>query len=218
MRTIRVTGKGMLRVSPDTTRITLTLQGERTEYGAALAASSDDTERLKTLLGDFGFAREDLKTLVFNVDTVYESYEEKGAYRQRFKGYRYVHEMKAEFPSDNDRLGRVLSALAASPVQPQFGIGYTVKDPEALKNALLERAVADAKEKAAVLARAAGVPLGAIQSVDYSWGQVSFEVQPMDRLCAPMGAAGAANKALALDVQPDDVEAADTVTVVWEIG
>ena len=39
------------------------------------------------------------------------------------------------------------------------------------------------------------------------------------KLGAPaMGAAGAANKALALDVQPDDIEAADTVTVVWEIG
>ncbi len=218
MRTIRVTGKGMLRVKPDTTRITLTLEGERKDYAETLCASSDDTERLKTLLEGFGFAREDLKTLFFNVDTAYESYEEEGVYRQRFKGYRYRHEMKAEFPNDNDRLGRILAALANSPVQPQFGVSYTVKDPEALKNQLLERAVADAKEKAAVLARAAGVPLGAIQSVDYSWGQIDFEVHPMDRLCAEKLALDEGNAALSLDVQPDDIEAADTVTVVWEIG
>ena len=83
MRTIRVTGKGQIKVHPDMTRITLSLEGTHPEYGEALRHSSEDTEQLKDVLSTFGFERTDLKTLNFSVDTQYESYKEKGAYKQR---------------------------------------------------------------------------------------------------------------------------------------
>ena len=71
-RTIRVTGKGRIKVKPDMTRITLSLEGIYPEYGETLRRSSQDTERLKDLLAGFGFERTDLKTLNFSVDTEYE--------------------------------------------------------------------------------------------------------------------------------------------------
>ena len=73
MRTIRVTGKGQIKIHPDMTRITITLQGVYKEYGDALMHSSMDTETLKDVLSEFGFIRSDLKTLSFSVDTEYES-------------------------------------------------------------------------------------------------------------------------------------------------
>ena len=79
MRTIRVTGKGQIKVHPDMTRITLSLEGTCPEYGEALRHSSEDTEQLKDVLSTFGFEHTDLKTLNFSVDTQYESYKEKGA-------------------------------------------------------------------------------------------------------------------------------------------
>ena len=222
MRTIRVTGKGRLKVSPDTTRITISLEGIWPEYGEALRHSSQDTERLKDLLSVFGFARSDLKTLNFNVETEYESYEDRGTYKQRFIGYRFTHMMKVEFPSDNDRLGKVLYALANCPVKPEFRLSYTVSDPEAAKNDLLGKAVTDAKEKASVMTQAAGVTLKDIQSIDYSWGEIDFEYRPMNRmlmadeyLARPMVAE---SPSYDMDIEPDDIEVSDTVTVLWEIG
>jgi uncharacterized protein YggE len=220
MRTIRVTGKGQIKVKPDMTRITLSLEGLYPEYGETLRRSSEDTELLKDLLAGFGFERSDLKTLNFSVDTEYESYKDKGTYKQRFVGYRFRHVMKVEFDSDNERLGRVLYALANCPVKPEFRLSYTVKDPEAAKNELLGKAVADAKEKARVLAKAAGVVLKDIRSIDYSWGEIDLEFRPTGRMmcesnCAPM-AEGAGS--YDLDVEPDDIEVSDTVTVLWEIG
>ena len=221
MRTIRVTGKGQIKVKPDMTRITLSLEGTYPEYGETLRRSSEDTERLKDLLAGFGFKRSDLKTLNFSVDTEYESYKDKGTYKQRFIGYKFHHLMKVEFDSDNDRLGQVLYALANCPVKPEFRLSYTVKDPEAAKNELLGKAVTDAREKASVLTQAAGVSLKDIQSIDYSWGQINFEVQPMNRMlmveecCAPMvDGAGSYD----MDIEPDDIEVSDTVTVLWEIA
>lgn len=221
MRTIRITGKGEIKVKPDVTRITLTLEGIYPEYEKTLQKSSEDAESLKEILSGFGFERSDLKTLQFNVDTEYESVKERGAYKQRFVGYKYRHVVKVEFPSDNDRLGKILYALANSAVKPEFRISYTVGDPEAAKNALLASAVADAKEKAAVLSQAAGVALKEIQSVDYSWKTIDFEVEPIDRLAAVGGSLmplAAGNASYDFDIEPDDISKSDTVTVIWEIG
>ncbi len=217
MRTIRVTGKGQIRISPDLTRITISLEGGCPEYGETLKKSSDDTEIIKDTLKRFGFERRDLKTINFNVDTEYESYRENDIYKQRFIGYKYHHIMKVEFESDNELLGKVLYALANCKVNPEFRISYTVKDPEAAKNELIGKAVEDAKEKASILTHAAGVLLKEIQNINYSWDQIAFEVQPMNRmLMAAKSMDGA--ESYTMDIEPDDIEISDTVTVIWEIG
>ena len=220
MRTIRVTGKGQIKVRPDMTRITMTLTGLYKEYGETLRRSSADTEVLKDVLAEFGFERSDLKTLSFNVDTEYESYRDRNNdYKQKFVGYRFNHILKVEFESDNDRLGKILFALANCKVKPEFRISYTVKDPEAPKNLLLGKAVTDAKEKAVALTQAGAVTLKDIQSIDYSWGEIDFEYRPMrgdvlmERCDAPLAA-----KSYNLDIEPDDIDVSDNVTVVWEIG
>lgn len=220
MRTIRVTGKGQIKVKPDMTRITMSLEEVHPEYDETLRSSSQSTELLKDLLCDFGFERNDLKTLNFSVDTEYESYKEKDTYKQRFVGYKFTHVMKVEFESDNDRLGKLLYALAHYSVKPEFRISYTVKDPEAAKNELLGRAVTDAKEKAAVLTQAAGVALKDIQSIDYSWGEIDFTVNPMNRMLMAEDCYDAPTDGgnYDMDIEPDDIEVSDTVTVVWEIA
>ncbi|MCR4671882.1 MAG: SIMPL domain-containing protein [Lachnospiraceae bacterium] len=219
MRTIRVTGKGQIKVHPDMTRITMTLEGKYKEYADALRHSSEDTEALKDVLAPFGFERSDLKTLNFSIDTEYEHYEAKGVYKQRFAGYKFWHTLKVEFESDNDRLGKILYALAGSPVKPEFRLSYTVKDPEAVKNALLGKAVSDAKEKADVLTRAAGLVLKDIQTIDYSWGEMDLEFQPMSRnlLMAKSESMEIGSAGYDMDMEPDDIDVSDTVTVVWEI-
>ena len=216
MRTIRVTGRGQIRLHPDMTRIVMDLKGRYMDYGEALRHSAEDTEILRESLEGLGFDRADLKTLSFDVDTEYEYADEK-RYQRRFAGYEYHHKLKVEFESDNKRLGRVIYMLANGMVSPEFHIAYFVKDQEAAKNELLADAVADAKEKAAVLSRAAGVALKDIQTVDYSWGEVRFESRMME--CLPMAdcASGSGNS-YDMDIEPDDIDASDTVTVIWEIG
>lgn len=218
MRTVRVTGKGNVRVHPDMTRITVTLTGVYKEYAEALKRSSEDTEKIKDILSGFGFKRTDLKTLNFNVDTEYEGYTENGVYKQRLIGYRYRHTMKVEFTSDNDRLGKVLYALANSDLDPEFNISYTVKDQESAKNELLGKAVADAEEKAAVLTQAAGVELKDIQTIDYSWGEINMEVCATNSMALRKVAAQAAADSYSMDMEPDDIKVSDTVTVIWEIA
>ena len=218
MRTIRVTGKGQLRLKPDLTRITITLEGSDSHYDETLRKSAEDSEQLRTLLLSFGFAKEDLKTLSFHVEPQYEGYDDHGIYRQRFTGYRFQHTMKLEFGSDNALLGKILYALAYSPVHPSFQLSYTVKYPETAKNRLLGQAVRDARKKALVLSEAAGLNLRDIQSIDYSWGELNLETRPMNRMLLADRAMPMAKESFEMDIEPDDIEISDTVTVIWEIA
>ena len=217
LRTIRVTGKGQIKLKPDMTRIYVTLSQLSKEYEETLKGSSEATEKLKDLLEGYSFERQDLKTLAFDVNTEYEGYEENGVYKQRFAGYRYRHEMKVEFDSNNELLGRILYGLANSDLNPEIRLGYTVRDREAAKNQLLSQAVRDAKDKALVLTQAAGVKLKDIVTMAYSIGEADFEARPMRNMMMAKAAVSDEAYGYSMDIQPDDIQVTDTVTVVWEI-
>ena len=220
-RTIKVTGKGKISVKPDTIRLYITQEDTLKEYESAIMESADKKGNLNGILQRLGFEKTDLKTLYFNIDTVYESYQAKDhSWKRRFVGYKYTHRMKLEFMSDNELLGRVLFAIAHCPGKPEFSIEYTTSDPEAAKNELLAKAIEDSKSKAAVLSKAAGVELGVIQTIDYSWGEIDFVTRPMNEMmlreccAAPMADESDSYK---FDIEADDIDITDTVTVVWEI-
>ncbi len=115
-------------------------------------------------------------------------------------------------------MGKVLYALVNCPVKPEFRLSYTVSNHEATKNELLGKAVTDARDKAYVLTQAVGVTLKEIQSIDYSWGEIDFEYRPMNRmLMANECMAPTETASYDMDIEPDDIEVTDTVTVIWEI-
>ncbi len=218
MKTIKVTGKGKIKVKPDVTRISIELNSIEPTYDETLHKSTADTNQLKDLFAEFGFERSDLKTTYFNIDSEYESYKENNTYKERLIGYRYSHSMKLEFDSDNELLGKILYALGKSPLNPRFHISYTVKNPETAKNELLGKAVCDAKSKAVILTDSAGVKLGDIQNIDYSWGEIEFVSRPMGRdMMLSECCDTAESLSYDIDIEPDDIDVADTVTVVWEI-
>lgn len=127
--------------------------------------------------------------------------------------------MKVEFPADNKRLGKVLYALGHCAVRPEFQIEYTVANLEQCKNELLEEAIRDSKIKAEVLTKAAGVILGNIVTIDYSWAEIDFVSRPMDRMMMEDCCIGACadDEAYDIDINPDDINVSDHVTVVWEL-
>lgn len=218
-RTIKVTGKGKISVKPDTIRLHINVEDSSKDYESTLRLSTKTTEELKNLLEVLGFKKSDLKTLYFNVDTVYESYQDRDkSWKKRFEGYKFIHRMKIEFEADNSLLGKVLYALAHCIVKPEFSIEYTVSDKEVVKNNLLAMAVRDSISKAKVLAESAQVDLGEIVSIDYSWGEIDLVTRPMNfdemRCMEPVCCE---DSSYDMDIEADDIDVTDTVTVVWKI-
>ena len=218
-RIIKVTGRGRLSVKPDTIRLIITQTEREKTYDDAIKASTEQKKSLTDMIEGHGFKREDLKTLSFDVHAEYENYEARDkSWKQRLVGYRYMHRMKLEFPVESGKLGHMLAALMECKGEPEFTIQYTISDPDGVKNELLAKAVANSRTRAEVLAGAAGVSLGEIHFIDYSWSEVEFVATPMNDMrlmkCAIPGAQAAP---VAPDIEPNNIEVSDTVTVEWEI-
>lgn len=101
----------------------------------------------------------------------------------------------------------------------EFSICYTVSNPEDIKNGLLRKAVEDSKVKAEILAKSAGVNLGEIEHIDYSWGELKITSHPIDKLMVaesePMLFESRAS--YDIDIEADDIDVDDTVTIEWGI-
>ena len=216
---IKVTGKGKLSVKPDLVRLMIDLKDVRKNYEETLEQSAAQVGILKDCIVKLGFDKSDLKTIRFNVDTKYEGYQDENHnWKNKFVGYEFMHSMKLEFDVDNRRLGQLLYALSHLDIHPELHMEYTIRDVEAAKKELLAKAVADSKEKAKVLSEAAGVALGDIVTIDYSWDEIAFKTVPMDRcVTLAQSAGGASNGCYDIDIEADDIKVSDTVTVVWEI-
>ena len=214
-KTIRVTGKGTLAVKPDQIELSLTLSDVCGAYPDAVQMSSDQTMILRTSITGIGFAQDALKTEDFNIQPEYENYrDQNNDYKRKLKGYRFTHRLKVAFPVDNERLGQIFTALSASSLHPEISIEYTVKDSEAVKNALLKNAVDDASAKAKILASAAGVTLKDILLIDYSWADIEISSRSVDNMALPEGTGF---QKMSLNIDPEDINLEDTVTVVWGI-
>ena len=213
-RVIRITGTGNIKVKPDMTRVTMTISDIDKQYEKALTVSAQNSESLRKIVSELGFSASDLKTVSFDVKVENTSYRDRNDnWRERFAGYRVNHCLKIEFESDNTVLGKLLGAVAGCNAKPQINISFFVKDTEGAKNMLLGNAIRDAKQKASVLAEASGVVLKEIQSIDYSWGEFRFESRPEMIGMEPEGVL----EDLRMDIEPDDIDATDNVTVVWAI-
>ncbi len=214
-KTIRVTGKGKISVTPDTIRLLITQSSVESTYEGAIRESAERKKGLNEVLVALSFKKEDLKTLRYNVNTEYEEYQARDkSWKRRLEGYRYTHRMKLEFPKDNAMLGKLLGAISKITGEPEFSLEYTIADPEAAKNELLAKAVEDSKAKASVLTSAAGVELGDILTIDYSWGEVDFISRPTGGV---MLYEEEYDGSCDIDIEVDDINVTDTVTVVWAI-
>lgn len=218
-RRIKVTGTGKLAVKPDTFRLFLELTGIEHEYSEALDACADVTEELRDVFVRQGFQKDSLKTIHFDISSKYESYRDKhDDWKKRFVGYEYIHRFKIEFPLDNSRLGKILSAIGQSALSPEITIGYTIADPEGAKNELLAKAVSDSRRKAEILSAAAGVKIGTLVTIDYSWQELDVYASGT-RGGDGMPLAKACNFAAEdMDIEPDDIDLTDSVTVIWSIS
>lgn len=216
MKTIRVTGMGSVSVKPDTTSLRITFGGIYKDYEETVRKSAEKTKILREAIEKSGLPGEALKTKDFSIESEYESYRDyNNDYKKRFLGYKFYHRTQIQFPKDNKMLGRVLYELSLCSVKVEFSIDYTVKDKDAVKKEVIKRAVKNSREKAEIMAIAAGVSLGEVQSIDYSWGEIDIRTSPVDKL--EVRKSYALEPSYDIDIEPDDIDLSDTVTMVWEI-
>jgi len=212
-REIVVKGIGKVSAAPDLLIIEMALESKRMDYEETMQQATEKTDSLRAAIESAGHDGKELKTESFYINTRYESYRESGGHKQRFAGYVCNHRLKLEFDLDMKKLGLTLGAIAGCKATPDFSINFSVKDPGAVSEQLLANAVENAKTKAEILAESAGVKLGAIQRIDYNWGELQlYSNTSMDVMCC-----AETSGSYDMGIEPEDIDVSDNVTVVWEM-
>lgn len=214
-RTIRVKGKGKISVKPDMIRLDIIANEVCKEYDEVIEKSALCIKKIKETVERAGLSSKELKTVKFDVDSKYESYRDKNDnYKSRLVGFQYTQKFYIQFPNDNIQLGKILYELSHCDVNVEFSIKHTVKDINSVKNELLAKAVQDSKIKAEILSKASGATLGDIINIDYSLGEIEIYSEPIQNYCL---AESTISEPYNIDIEAEDIDLQDTVTIVWEI-
>ena len=217
MKTITVKGTGNVSVKPDFVVLSMSLETRNHNYELAMREAANRIEEINESLYTIGFEKEAVKTTDFNVRTNYESKKDRnGNYYRVFDGYIVKHRLKVSFDFDTKVLSKALGTIATCIAEPEMSVSFTVKDPSAVNESLLKSAAENAKKKAEILCAASGTKLGELVNIDYNWGEVNIYSPThyeMAEECMPC-----AERAYSIDIEPDDINATDTVTFVWQIA
>ncbi len=208
MRLLKVQGKGQVVTEPDMVTVSFDVEVKLRDYEDCLRTLNTRADDLRQSMKAAGLSRTELKTTDFNVriDSHYKNGE------RVFSEYVASHRMQIKLPVDKDVLNQVLRHVAKGHSGAKINLLFSVRDKDALRKKVLTQAVETAQENAGTLASATGVSLGKLMQIDYGWAEVRFYDQDLVMEC---GAASMPDPGV--DIEPEDVQAEDNVTLVYEI-
>lgn len=211
MRILKVQGKGHVSVEPDLVTLSFEVDTTAKDYAECLRKLNEQTEDLRASMTAAGLGRAELKTSAFSVrvDTKYKDGQ------HLFVGYCASHNMKIELPADKELLNKALRSVAKGHSGAEIRLTFSVKDKDGLRKRVLAEAVRVAKENAVALTAAAGVTLGKLQQIDYGWAEVRIYDREANLACE---SAPPMSSNCDTDIEPEDVAAEDSVTLVYEMA
>lgn len=214
--TISVQGKGSIHVVPDVTRLEITIERVFPDYQKAFAQAKENSAWVVKILEFNKKPGKLAKTVKFDItDHEVNDYDTLGHYKSsHVEGYDLEQRIKIDLPIDNVLTNYIVRGIGKFIPGAQINIGYTVQDPRPHQMKMLARAVSDAKEKAGIMAEAAGCTLGKVENINYRYSNVSVYSQARNIHDSKEAFASTADS---LDITPDDLVMSDTVDVTFEL-
>lgn len=163
-RLVTVVGAAEAEAVPDIASITLGVETRAETASAALAANSEAMTAVFDTLGTSGIERRDIQTSQLNITPVYEPFREGAEAPQRVVAYDAANMVTIRVRAI-DKLGSVIDAVTKAGSNRIYGIAFDLTDPKATLDTAREKAVEDARARAELYARAAGVTLGPVVSI-----------------------------------------------------
>ena len=160
-QTITVNGNGETLVTADTAVVSVGVSVRKKDALEAQSAANEVIASIRAALAGAGLKEEDINTGYISLYAVYDyskDVEEIVAYS--------ASSSLAIKVTDMGRVGEVIDLAFGAGANTLDGVSFSVADDTAARKESLKAAVEDAKEKAAVLAEAAGLGEIEIQSIE----------------------------------------------------
>ena len=157
---LTVVGSGEAAARPDTAEVQAGIVSEATTAREALDANTAAMQALYKTLAAFNIAERDTQTAAFNVSPMYAREERRGQ-PPRIVAYRVENRVRLTIRA-LDRLGELLDALVTQGANTIHSIQFRVGNPGPVLDQARQAAVEEARHKATLYARAAGIALGRV--------------------------------------------------------
>lgn len=203
LRTITVAGTGTVEAAPDMATLMIGVTTQGATAAEALAENSKATDAVIARLTASGVEARDMQTSNLSINPNWTGYDSS---TPTIAGY-VASNMLTVRVRKLDTTGAILDAAVADGANTLNGMTFGLADPEPAYDEARKEAVADARDKAELLALAAGVKLGQVVSI--SDGGAMTDPAPMYRdavLASPVPVVGG------------ELGLVATVSVTWEIA
>ena len=205
-RTWTVNGEGQAHATPDMAIISIGVQSDAPTAAAALRQNSSDMSATIKKLKELGVADRDIQTSGLSVNPRYDY--ENNRQQPKVIGFTASNSVTVRL-RDLSKAGGVIDQSVQSGANTLGGITFGFDDPKPLYDEARRDAVADAKQKAALLTEAAGVRLGKLLFI-----QDGYVAQPMQKMYSARMEM-AADSSVPMEAGESTVTA--TISLVYEI-
>lgn len=209
---IKVTGLAMMKVSPDTCRINITIGRVMETYDEAYEQGKRNLNAINAVVVEAGLSENDVKTHRFDVTEHTKPNYENGKYVGYIKdGYELCQKITIDLAINNSIVNDIAKGIGQSVPFVEVTLSHLIKEPRAYKMKVLASAVKDAAEKAEVIATALNCELGDIKEVVY--GNDDYDGSFM----CEMECKAAPGSIEPLNMNAAEEEIQDEVRVTWYI-
>ncbi|MEK7621673.1 MAG: SIMPL domain-containing protein [Patescibacteria group bacterium] len=223
-RSFSVSGEGKVVARPDVAAFNFSIVNEG---GADIAAlNRDNTTRgneIISFLKEQGVAKEDIETTQYNLSPRYQNTFCSPRVLQTgpticpppsIVGYTVTQSIAVKV-RDFAKIGEALSGVVSRGANDVSQLNFTIDDPVAVENEARAAAIAEARAKAKLIARAGGFSVGRLLGIDEG-GSPPFYAEKYGRMMS-LEAVSADMALPAPSIEPGSQDVTVTVTLRYEI-
>ena len=159
---LTVQGTGIVALDPDTATITLGVRESSEDVGEAQSLVSEKLTNVVEKLKSMGVRDEDIHT---NSIDIFEDYNYSDDYDDDARICYAASNTISVTVSDIENAGKYIDAVFEAGANTFSGISFSASDTEGAKKRALELSVKNARDKAEVLAAAAGMKITGISAI-----------------------------------------------------
>jgi uncharacterized protein YggE len=208
-RTLTVSGTGVAYLTPDIAYVNIGVHTENKDAAAAVSSNNTDSQKVVDALKKFGIADKDIQTTNFSIYPQ-QQFDNQGKPTGEIN---YVVDNTVYVTvRDLSKIGDLLDTVVQAGANSINSIQFDVADRTKALSDARQAAISDAKAQAQEVAKAAGVTLGPVQSIDVTGGSTPPIPVYQNKAASPMVGSGAS-----VPVNPGQLTVTINVNVVYQI-
>ncbi len=203
--TISVSGEGKVVAKPDIAEVSFSVVTQGNNPAEVQRSNDEKMTRVVEFLKSQGVKEDDIRTTGYNLYPQYD-YDKEGRRPPEIIGYSLTQTVAVKV-RDLSVVGKIVGGVTEKGANQINSIGFSIDNPDSLKEKAREEAIKEARERAEVIASQLGARLGKV---------VSFSESPI-AIPMPFGVGGFEGRGGGSPIEAGTEEITVTVSVTYAI-